>query len=128
MTSVAPIASRETNETDFREPSPLVRQAIREELEIRHLLRDHAPHVTLPDVIPARCGHLVYIVRDVDGQVLYVGVTRNLYRRLASHTSRSPWFSAASTISLLPCRTRHAAEALERRTITSLRPKHNIQG
>jgi len=75
----------------------------------------------------------VYVMRDVEGQVLYVGKARNLRRRVGSYFSRSDLGPRLNTLvrrvaSMEVSLTRTEAEALllENEWIKSHRPRFNI--
>ena len=68
----------------------------------------------------------VYIARDSDGQVLYVGITGCNIRRLHSHAKASKWWPLAASVQLEHQRTRRLAEARERQLIRQLHPAFNI--
>lgn len=89
---------------------------------------DHRSHSELPAQLPAEPGHTVYLARDVHGEVLYVGVTSNLYRRLGQHSQRAPWWSLAHSFSLHGAKSRQAADRIEAQLIATLQPPHNVRG
>lgn len=95
----------------------------------RHLLLDVAAQRDLPD------GPGVYLLRDRDGQVLYVGKATSLQRRVASYLTtdlaRSRRMSgvveATAEISAEPTETELEAQLLEARLIAEHHPRFNVQ-
>ena len=57
--------------------------------------------------------------------LLYVGITCDLARRLAEH-SRKPWFSAAVYVVAYSYRDRFTAERVEATAIANEHPLHNV--
>jgi len=90
----------------------------------------------------ARCGELptspgVYLFKDSDGVVLYVGKAKNLRRRLQSYRNagrRKPHqkmrmlIREAAAIEVRPTDSEREALLLENELIRSLRPRHNVDG
>lgn len=73
--------------------------------------------------------YLVYVARDEQGEVLYVGQTGNLNRRLRQHTTtRSPWMRRLSRLDVLPAGTRTQALEIESRMLSNLCPPFNTNG
>jgi DNA-binding XRE family transcriptional regulator len=71
----------------------------------------------------------VYIARNVDGAVLYVGSTTDIARRLGTHVSQSEWWGEVSgEVEQIPTPTRAAAYDVERAKILELQPIHNRVG
>jgi excinuclease UvrABC nuclease subunit len=81
----------------------------------------------LPAEIPADSGHVVYVAKAIDGAVLYVGMTRNLWQRVAAHHSKAPWFRDAHAFTIIPCQSVRAAQRLESILIFELAPLYNIR-
>lgn len=69
----------------------------------------------------------VYRCFGAQGQLLYVGVTGNLGRRLADHAQKS-WFPLVSGITLTWYPDRESAEAAESLAIYIERPRYNVAG
>lgn len=69
--------------------------------------------------------HWMYRAYDESGVLLYVGVTKNLRTRRASHRSTSPWFESATRFVLTGPLDRESAYLLEAKTIRDLAPLHN---
>jgi excinuclease UvrABC nuclease subunit len=90
-------------------------------------LEDARSVAGLPTEIPADSGHLVYVAKTIDGTVLYVGMTRNLWQRITNHGNKSRWFKDAHTFALLPCRSLREAQRLESTLIVELQPAHNLR-
>jgi predicted GIY-YIG superfamily endonuclease len=68
----------------------------------------------------------VYIARDANGVVLYIGITGRNIRRMHAHSKASEWWPAAVSIELLHQPNREIAEARERQLIRELRPAFNV--
>ncbi|MBN1171898.1 MAG: GIY-YIG nuclease family protein, partial [Micromonosporaceae bacterium] len=84
---------------------------------------------------PIDCGEIkirpeaayVYIAEDVDGRVLYVGLTDDLGHRLGQHSSHhAPWYRLACRIRWELYPDRSAAARAEYAYIRQLDPVHNI--
>lgn len=69
----------------------------------------------------------LYRLRDVDGSLLYVGITTNWPTRMAQHQADKPWWSEVSTVELvrLEC-TRPQVEAIEKAVIKTEAPRYNV--
>lgn len=67
----------------------------------------------------------VYVARDGDGHVLYVGLTSAGRDRMKSHGAGSGWWGLAETIQLEHFATRAEAAQRERELIASLKPRWN---
>lgn len=71
---------------------------------------------------------VVYALRDADRNVLYVGQTGDLTRRLRAHRARSSWFPAVASFEVVSTAPdRRTALYEERRLIGALSPRHNVQ-
>jgi excinuclease UvrABC nuclease subunit len=90
-------------------------------------LEDARSVAGLPTEIPADSGHVVYVAKQIDGTVLYVGMTRNLWQRVSAHANKSKWYKDAHTFAVLPCRSIREAQRLEQTLIGELDPPHNIR-
>lgn len=75
----------------------------------------------------AAAGPCVYVARTSDGSVLYVGVTKNLLKRLRQHARSSWWWGDATEIETVRESTIWAAVRREQHLIRLLRPLHNKQ-
>lgn len=75
----------------------------------------------LPDALPTA----VYVARQADGQVIYIGVTHALKERLAKHRRSSAWWGKASTVTVELWPGRIEAMGRERRLIRYFDPLHN---
>lgn len=69
--------------------------------------------------------HFVYRIRNAEGDLLYIGMTRKPQARWAQHRARSPWFSSASTVRMIGPLSREDASDLERLLILKAGPIHN---
>jgi predicted GIY-YIG superfamily endonuclease len=69
--------------------------------------------------------HHMYRLFDADQRLLYVGVTRDLCRRLREHRKAAPWWAdvASATTEVYP--NWFAVRQAERATIADENPKHN---
>jgi len=86
---------------------------------------------TFAAALPTRPG--VYLMRDGDGSVLYIGKARNLRKRVASYFDARPkidrimrMIARISDIELSLTRTEGEALLLENEWIKSLKPRYNI--
>lgn len=68
------------------------------------------------------CG--VYLVRNAD-EVIYVGSSGNIPRRISDHKRLTPWWSENLTVETIPLESRAFAYHRERELIRELTPKHN---
>jgi predicted GIY-YIG superfamily endonuclease len=77
---------------------------------------------------PAREGEVaLYRFFDADGQLLYVGVSAEPFRRWASHTERH-WWKKAVKFAIVWHPDEAAARAAERSAIQVEAPLHNVHG
>lgn len=69
--------------------------------------------------------HHLYRIRDASGELLYVGISRELCRRLREHQKASPWWlqAASATTEVYP--DWRSARQAERATIADEHPAHN---
>lgn len=73
----------------------------------------------------------LYRLFDIDGRLLYVGITINPAKRIRSHQTGKWWGSLIqrTDIRRLPEGTgRVGAESIERKVIGAERPEHNVLG
>lgn len=68
----------------------------------------------------------VYIARDSEGAVLYVGITGRNIRRLHAHSKAAQWWPLASSVELEHQPSRAKAAARERQLIRDLGPRFNV--
>lgn len=79
----------------------------------------------------ARSGDIttyVYIAYAADGDVLYVGHTRNVDVRMRCHRSTAEWPAFVQRIDIESYPSAFEAQAAERTRINDLEPIHNIHG
>lgn len=76
-------------------------------------------------VCPPRGQHVVYLLTDDLGRVVYVGVTSAAADRLRAHRARTPDWTFWRAIGLP---NRHEAERLEADLIQALVPRLNVAG
>ena len=69
--------------------------------------------------------HFVYRLRDAKGHLLYVGVTNNLPRRLATHEREKSWWSDVAAIDTSTYPDRREALDAERAAVAQEKPRHN---
>lgn len=60
------------------------------------------------------------------GELLYVGISTNPFRRLEEHKHRSKWFDLVSLVTIEHCKTRQQAVVAEAKAIKQEKPKYNI--
>jgi len=68
----------------------------------------------------------VYIVRDPEGRVIYVGSSSDVDKRVAHHASNASWWKREYLVERIEASSRAMAFALERETIKALSPERNI--
>lgn len=61
---------------------------------------------------------------DIDGRLLYVGISKNAVQRLSQHTS-SPWMQKIRTVTVEMCQSREHALEAEALAIRSEKPAYN---
>lgn len=70
----------------------------------------------------------VYVLRDAEDRVLYIGLTSRLdMSRMAQHANTKAWWRDVKTAELHHCSTRYLARRLETVLIQDLAPIHNVQ-
>ena len=69
-----------------------------------------------------------YLYRHYDkrGDLLYVGISINVFSRLGSHLRKSHWSRSIRTMTIDHYDTRKAVREAERTAIRKEKPKHNI--
>lgn len=72
-------------------------------------------------------GYAVYVLSSAEGDLLYVGQSQNVWRRVGNHATK-PWGSRISSVRVIACASREEALELEARLIRDLEPKHNVHG
>jgi GIY-YIG catalytic domain len=65
---------------------------------------------------------------DSSGQLVYVGIASDPFRRLSQHEKWSRWYDQIDTIKIERHPNRKAAEAAELEAIRTEKPLHNIVG
>jgi predicted GIY-YIG superfamily endonuclease len=70
--------------------------------------------------------YCVYVARDVDEKVLYVGLTGNFSRRQSEHAKNSGWFSLCANFEIIHCKDAESCRNMELRMIKELLPKFNL--
>lgn len=67
----------------------------------------------------------VYVLRSIENEVLYVGISVNVYQRLDQHRAEKPWWYEVSSIGLTHYDERSDALDAEAALIQTLRPRYN---
>lgn len=80
-----------------------------------------APEVVSPSP------HLVYLLYDERGRLLYIGITDRGPRRLVEHYREKAWFSMVARVDIERMPSRAAAEERERALIRERGPAFNVQ-
>lgn len=70
----------------------------------------------------------VYRHFDQGGNLLYVGMSGSVFRRLQSHIHQSHWAGQVARIEIQHCASRAEAAEVERQAIRTERPAHNVNG
>lgn len=70
--------------------------------------------------------HVVYRLYDHAGQLLYIGSTGDLDKRLRDHRCKQPWAGAIARVASEPHPDRASARAAETAAIGIERPLHNV--
>ncbi len=69
----------------------------------------------------------LYRFYSATNELLYIGVTRDLERRLAQHLNEKHWYFDIERIKVEHFRTRWAAEDAEKKAIAVEFPKYNLK-
>lgn len=67
----------------------------------------------------------LYRLYSSDDELLYVGITKDLFARLSAHRDWQPWWPDVDYYSVKEFKTREEAEALEASLIATAQPEHN---
>lgn len=70
----------------------------------------------------------LYRLHGAQGELLYVGITNDLERRLKQHSERQPWWHQVDNITYETFGSREAAVAAEARAIWYQAPVYNVIG
>lgn len=70
--------------------------------------------------------HDVYKAYDTDGQLLYVGVSVNVFKRLREHKQYAAWMPHSARVDVVQYLNRNAARAEEARCIREDGPLYNV--
>jgi predicted GIY-YIG superfamily endonuclease len=68
----------------------------------------------------------LYKLFDKNEELLYVGITEDVDKRLKEHASK-PWFHEVTEHIIEPFRNRSAAASIEAEIILTEKPRHNVQ-
>lgn len=90
-------------------------------------MRPPKPSIATGEIPVSRYGAISYVYRayDQDGDLLYVGVTDELFSRIHQHKLSAAWWPQAHRIVWEQYATRIEAERAERYSIMELLPQHN---
>jgi excinuclease UvrABC nuclease subunit len=77
----------------------------------------------MPDATP-----VVYVCRNTDGDIIYVGSTTELKRRVTDHACKSDWWNEVTDVQHFPMPDIDTARQREADVIASIRPDYNIRG
>lgn len=89
-----------------------------------------------PAKLPTKVdGTIVYLAyskpgwtrRTPNSVLLYVGITDNLYQRMAQHATKSEWWQDAVRLELEVFETRHQAQVREKELVRTFAPPFNTQ-
>lgn len=69
----------------------------------------------------------VYLSANLDGELLYVGSTNDMRRRILEHRRLSDWWSRASWVKFATVSSLSLAREFERDLISTLAPLHNVR-
>lgn len=72
-------------------------------------------------------GASIYVFRDAEGEIIYVGCTVDLTRRLTEHRCKSPWWDEVAQVDHFDFADEALARERERDAIRAVRPRHNFQ-
>ena len=70
----------------------------------------------------------VYRLRNVDGELLYVGCSGNLSRRLGQHKQLKAWWSEVVQLEITKYPGKAVAREVELQAIHEESPKYNVRG
>lgn len=93
--------------------------------QVRRVLAETPVEPDMPLAIPLRTGWRVYVIRNLHGDVLYVGMTKLLWRRIGEHSKKAAWWDEAASVVSFPCANKARAASMERQLIGLLHPTHN---
>jgi hypothetical protein len=105
--------------------SELVRRAHGRRKGLERLKTKRAPARPIKTPVPRAVVTELYRHFDVDGRLLYVGISRSSKVRLSRHR-RSHWFGEIVRIEIERYPTRQAAEAAEIAAIRLEKPLYNV--
>jgi excinuclease UvrABC nuclease subunit len=69
--------------------------------------------------------YCVYVARDANKKIIYVGMTLSLKTRISAHKRLSSWFEICQNIEIIHCKTKKIAADTERSLIEEFLPKFN---
>jgi excinuclease UvrABC nuclease subunit len=73
-----------------------------------------------------RAPYYVYVMKDAQDHILYVGITNSLRTRMRAHYDEKPWIQEVVHISVVPCGSEQYAREKEEELIGELGPVYNI--
>lgn len=68
----------------------------------------------------------LYLFYDIDGNLLYVGISLSAVARASQHRSNAAWWRRVARMDVVHCVSRRHAAELERATIMGRRPMYNV--
>lgn len=68
----------------------------------------------------------VYVIRDGEGEVIYVGQSTQVSARIQQHRRTQPWANAIASVETYPMADQYEAERAERQFIADLEPRYNV--
>lgn len=100
----------------------------REPCSIQHALdyaKECLPHIKDGLKVGRLKPHFMYVIHDQSGEVMYVGMASNFYRRIGEHMARSDWWRDDYKPSCFEFPSRRAALDAEKAAIATLNPRFN---
>lgn len=70
--------------------------------------------------------YYIYFIKSFSNGILYIGMTKNIERRIKAHISTKDWIVDAKDIYYYTCDTKEDAAFHEEYNIALLKPKYNI--
>ncbi len=71
---------------------------------------------------------VVYACRNADREIIYIGCTTRIAKRLADHRRSTPWWHEVADVETFDMPDLATARQREADAIASVRPDHNIVG
>lgn len=93
---------------------------------LKYIKQALAHDLTMFGPKPVPPAHYVYRIRGESGELLYIGETNDVTRRMREHSKSKEWWNEFREISQVPYATRHEAKSAEEYAIRFEHPKYNI--